>query len=106
MTPSMSLKPSSCPRPRRRICTLLIATSTPFLHSKALRFEVLLSLICRAQTLILAVLVCAFLIGIWRLVIDGLTRSAWNYRCGPPVLCLRVVHNWRGAPVLRAFNQV
>lgn len=35
------------------------------------------------QTLMLTILVCAFLIGIWRLVIDGILRSTWNYRCCP-----------------------
>lgn len=34
------------------------------------------------QSLVLAILVCAFLIGIWRLVIDGILRSTWNYRWG------------------------
>lgn len=33
------------------------------------------------QTLMLTILVLAFLIGIWRLVIDGILRSTWNYRC-------------------------
>lgn len=33
------------------------------------------------QTLVLCVLIGAFLIGIWRLVIDGIHKSTWNYRC-------------------------
>lgn len=32
------------------------------------------------QSLMLAILVVGFLIGIWRLVIDGILRSTWNYR--------------------------
>ena len=33
-----------------------------------------------AQMVVLSVLVGAFLIGIWRLVIDGIHKSTWNYR--------------------------
>jgi hypothetical protein len=36
---------------------------------------------CGGQTVVLCILVGAFLIGIWRLVITGITRSTWNYRC-------------------------
>jgi hypothetical protein len=45
----------------------------------------------------LTILVIGFLIGIWRLVIDGILRSTWNYRHA-------LVHAKAGTPALQCSS--